>query len=292
MFKRLFTLIITMIIVITFVSCNKAEKSEKIINAESVKMIENSQHKTYSDNDDSWKYEVAEKLYQEFCYFYDNMNEHEIIKKAKNTHKYVNRNEVGYNCVMAIDRGCGISQVYHKFLSEDKVNYVKSKMADLDYVDSFSGVRFGYTENGLHFIVIYPESSSFGTVSDSAKNKIRNLNNEMDFLYEFYNKSNYFLAEAFVEDLSGKKESGFMNLNFVCYDEPYTLDLFKKITDFSSEEKNIFEKFNRNYSKNNFDIKMNSWNLYAFEKQSIHNDIIAITSDEILRLNNVIPIFN
>lgn len=240
--------------------------------------------------DDSWKYEVAERLYEEMCYFYDNMEEHNIIDMAKKSHKYVNRNKVGYNCVMAIDRGCGIAQVYYKYLSDEKVDDVRNKMFDLDYVDCFSGVQFGYMENGMHFIAIYPEDSDYGTVDDTAKNKIRNLNDEMDFLYEFYNKSDNFLVDIFAEDLSGRKETLSMNLNFVSYNQPYTLDLYE--LNILSKGIDVVEKYNRNYVSTHDPIKTNSWNLYAFKKQNIHDDIIVVTSEEIVKLYNGIPVKN
>lgn len=240
--------------------------------------------------DDSWKYEVAERLYEEMCYFYDNMEEHKIIDMAKKSLKYVNRNEVGYNCVMAIDRGCGISQVYYKYLSDEKIDDVRNKMLDLDYVDYFSGVRFGYMENGIHFIAIYPENSGYGTVNDNAKNKIRNSNDEMDFLYGFYNETDCFLVDVFVEDLSGNIGTLPMNLNFVNHNQPYILDLYR--INVLSKGMDILEKYNRSYVSTNDPIKINSWNLYAFEKQSIYDDLIVVIPEEIVKLYNCIPVNN
>ena len=285
-------LYLSLISVLCFNSC--AIKTNNTFNEEiieTINIVQSTNEEISSDYiDNSWKYEVAERLYEEMCYFYDNMEEYEIIDMAKKSHKYVNRNKVSYNCVMAIDRGCGISQVYYKYLSEEKVDDVRNKMFDLDYVDNFSGVRFGYMENGMHFMAIYPEDLDYGTVDDNAKNKIRALNNEMDFLYEFYNKSDHFLVDVFAEDLSGKKETLYLNLNFVSYNQPYTLDLYG--INVLSKGMDILEKHNRNYVNTNAPIKINFWNLFAFEKQNIHDDIIVVTSEGIVKLHNGIPVTN
>ena len=240
--------------------------------------------------DDSWKYEVAERLYEEMCYFYDNMEEHEIIEMAKKSRKYVNRNEVSYNCVMAVDRGCGIGQVYYKYLSEEKVNDVLDKLYNLEYVDYFSGVSFGYMENGMHFIAIYPKNWEYGTVSDDAKNKIRNLTDEMNFLYEFSDNSEYFMADVYAEDLSGQKEDLTMNLKFVARDEPFILDMQK--VDILSEGTDVIEKYNRSYISTNESVKAETWNLFAFEKEDMDLDLFITTPEGNVELLSVIPINN
>ncbi len=240
--------------------------------------------------DDSWKYELAERLYREMCYFYDNMEEHEIIQKAKTTHKFVNRNEVGYNCVMAIDRGIGIAQVYYKYLSEEKVNDVIEKMYDLDYVQGFAGVQFGYAEDGMHFIAIYPQKSEYGTVADSVKNEMRNSDDEMDFLYEFCDRTDYFLVDVFAEDLSKTTDNVCMNVDFVDYNQPYIIDSYG--VDEISKGAHILEKYGRSYVSESSPTKTSSWNLYAFEKQSIDDSIIVVNSKEIVKLYNGIPVNN
>lgn len=239
--------------------------------------------------DDLWKYEVAERLYDELCYFYDNMEEHKIIDIAKTSHKFVNRNKVGYNCVMAIDRGCGISQVYYKYLSDEKLDDVRRKMLDLDYVDNFSGLHFGYAENGMHFIAIDAENWEYGKVDDTAKNKIRNSDYEMVFLYEFSKNSDVFLVDVFAEDLSGKKETISMNINYVLWNQPYIPDLYG-INSVSSGA-DVTEKYNRNIVNTNEPVKINSWNLYA-TKKDINDDMIVVTPEGIVKLYSGIPVKN
>lgn len=262
------------------------EKSETLV--ESYTFVDTEENDIQTD--DSWKYEVAERLYEEMCYFYDNMEEHKIIEMAKKSRKYVNRNEVSYNCVMAVDRGCGIGQVYYRYLSEEKINDVKNKMFELESVFGFSGVYFGYMENGMHFIAIYPKNWEYGTVSDEAKNKIRNLTDEMDFLYEFSDNSEYFMADVYAEDLSGQKETLTMNLKFVERDEPFILDMQK--VDILSEGTDVIEKYNRSYISTNESVKPETWNLFAFEKEDMDLDLFVVTPVGTVELMNGIPVNN
>ena len=284
----------SLIIFIFFLSgCNNGAQ-RKDINEKSETFVEGDTSVDTKENDiqtdDSWKYEVAERLYEEMCYFYDNMEEHEIIEMAKKSRKYVNRNEVSYNCVMAVDRGCGIGQVYYKYLSEEKVNDVLDKLYNLEYVDYFSGVSFGYMENGMHFIAVYPKNWEYGTVSDEAKNKIRNSTDEMDFLYEFSDNTDYFMADVYAEDLSGQKDTLTMNLKFVGRDEPFILDMQK--VDILTEGTDVIEKYNRNYISTNEPVKTETWNLFAFEKEDIDLDLFITTPEGNVELLSVIPINN
>ena len=228
--------------------------------------------------DDSWKYEVAQRLYDEFCYFYNNMEEHEIIQKAMNTHKYVNRNAVGYNCIMANDRGCGISQVYYKYLSDEQLEDVRNKMFDLDYVDYFSGVQFGYSENGLHFIAIYPLETEYGTAKREAINEIRNLNDEFSFMSEF---TDCCPLDLYVEDLSGRTDYVSIKINF---------DNKSPINNISLSAVETLKKYGKNYILNN-SLNLDSWNLYMFEKTSTEEISITV-GDETVELFNGIPVKN
>ena len=117
------------------------------------------------------------------------------------------------------------------------------KMYDLDYVDYFAGVQFGYSEDGMHFIAIYPQKSDYGTVADSAKNKIRNSDDEMDFLYKFCDRTDYFLVDIFAEDLSQTTENVCMNVDFVDFGHPYTIASYR--VDEISAGKQILEKYGR-----------------------------------------------
>lgn len=280
--KRIFIALICILL------CGCGHQKVDVINT--MKPYEHIEDVQLTNSDDSWKYEVAERLYEEMCYFYDNMEEHEIIEMAKKSRKYVNRNEVSYNCVMAVDRGCGIGQVYYKYLSEEKVNDVLDKLYNLEYVDYFSGVSFGYMENGMHFIAVYPKNWEYGTVSDEAKNMIRNSSEEMNFLYEFSDNSEYFMADVYAEDLSGQKEDLTMNLKFVARDEPFILDMQK--VDILSEGTDVIEKYNRSYISTNESVKPETWNLFAFEKEDMDLDLFITTPEGNVELLSVIPINN
>ena len=250
------------------VSENKS--NNEIIQTENTATDESLQSEDDTQEDDSWKYEVAQRLYDEFCYFYDNMEEHEIIQKAMNTHKYVNRNAVGYNCVMAKDRSCGIFQVYYKYLSDEQLEDVNNKMFDLDYVDYFSRVQFGYSRSGLHFIAIYPWETEYGTAKKEAINEIRNLDDEFDFMSEF---TDCCPVDLYVEDLSNRVNKININISF---------GNNNPINNTLNSSAEILKKYDRNYICNG-NINIKTWNLYMFEK-SESDDIVITTERETVKL--------
>lgn len=237
-----------------------------------------------------WRYEVAEKMYEEFCYFYDNMEEHDIIKKAMNTHKYVNRNEIGYNCVMAVDRACGITEVYHHYLSDEKVKDVETKYFDLDYVDYFSGVHFEYTKSGLHYIAIFQAETDYGSVKEETRNQIRSSDLEMDFLNEIYLNTNYGMVDIFVEDLSQTRNEVSMNVE-ISDEFDFNSDVYNKINKLSPNGEDLLKKYERDIVRSDAPVKINSWNLYAFPVKDKKHIKITLP-DESIKLISVAPIIS
>lgn len=226
--------------------------------------------------DDSWKYEVAEKLYEEFCYFYKNRN-----KDMSNDKYYVNygkpvQNHVytNYNIIMAADRAQGVL-VYKNYLSEDKVSYVLEKSYELnEKIDWTDRVCFGYSKTGMHYIAIMYNHTSNSYYSSPMCDKIRGDYYESNFMAEIFNESLY-VQDVFAEDLSKQKNEINIELHFS--DDFYFKSEFEPLAKISLETKNILKKYDRTFKSNkNSIVKENTWNVWMTERLV---DYLSITCD-------------
>ncbi len=213
--------------------------------------------------DDSWKYAVAQRLFDEFCFFYDNMEERQLLEEQA-TICELNKTELGYNCVMAMDRLVGIAMVYHKYLPEEKVEVFEQKSSVLDYARHYTNVKFAYTTDGAHFIAVYHEApdSYRAPVKPDAINRLRGVQDEYAFLADFADASLYSAVDLFAEDLSGNKKS--VPVNFVQLDtigdKPLSIVSQDSLDDKSLE---ILSNYQRNTINTN--AKNNEWNLYVLK---------------------------
>ena len=121
--KHILCVLLCIILLCSCQSINTVDNENERIQEETV--VEKTM---ITPSDDSWKYEVAERLYEEFCYFYkhkdDDMSNDEYYipyGEPVQYHSYVN-----YNLVMAADRAAGVG-VYKDYLTDDKVEYVLRK---------------------------------------------------------------------------------------------------------------------------------------------------------------------
>ena len=214
--------------------------------------------------DDSWKYEVAERLYKEFCYFYEHRND-----DMSNDEYYVNYPEplrqhtyTNYNVMMAADRAEGVV-VYRNYLSEDKVRYVLEKVDELnEKLDWVYRVCFGYSKNGMHYIAILYNHVTNSYCSSPMCDKIRGDYNESNFMDEVFSQSHY-VQDVFVEDLSKQKNEFDLELQF---SNDFYFE-FEPLEEISSEVKNIITKYNRNFISNkNTTVKNGTWNVWMTER--------------------------
>ena len=241
--------------------------------------------------DDSWKYEVAERLYDEFCYFYGHRNDdmsndkyYVDYEEPVQYHSYTN-----YNLMMATDRATGIA-VYKDYLSPDKVEYVRSKCEEINSkIGSMEMLHFGYTESGLHYIAILFIGTTNSFYSRPLCDKIRNDTAECDFILDMSLKANYEVHDIFVEDLSNSNEYIDMNVDFFEYGITKETKIEKKY-DLSINAEEILKRYNRKIlGKGITDVKNNSWNLYVTQKHVWYEAKITSYGEETV-LSNYIPV--
>ena len=233
------------------------------------------EEETPIDEDAPWRYEVAERLFDEFCYFYDNMEEKELLEEQYEEMQ-LNKKPLGYNCIMAMDRLVGISMVYHKYLPEEKLEVFRQKYFVLEYARHYTNIRFGYTPSGLHFMSIYYEDYDDDTapVNSEAINRLRGLGNEYAFLADFADASQYDAVDLFAEDLSGNKSN--IPVRFRLIDNAMNGDIPEIIPSDNLDDKSIeiLEKYDR--TATDTDAKNNEWNLYVVKNGK---DYEGISSD-------------
>ena len=232
------------------------------------------------DEDAPWRYEVAERLFDEFCYFYDNMEE-KVLLEEQYEEMQLNKKPLGYNCIMAMDRLVGISMVYHKYLPEEKLEVFKQKYFVLEYARHYTNIRFSYTTSGLHFISIYYEDYDDYTapVNYEAINRLRGLGNEYAFLAGFADESQYDAVDLFTEDLSGSKQD--INISFAPQQSLNPPEVIASIN-LDDESKRVLQKYGRNSTYG--DSKNNEWNLYVLKERKIFESIYS--NGEFVQMTN------
>ena len=252
-----------------------SEKAETLLsNIYSVQREVN--EKQTESTDDSWKYDVAERLYEEFCHFYEYRN-----ADMSNDEYYVNYGEplrqhtyANYNVIMAADRAEGVI-VYQNYLSEDKVSYVLEKSDELNKkLDWCDKVCFGYSKTGMHYIAIMYNHVTNSHYSSPMCDKIRGDYNETDFMDEVFGESLY-VQDIFVEDLSKQKNEFDLQLQFS--NDFYFEREFEPLAEISFEVRNIIIKYDRNFKSNKTaTVKNSTWNIWVTERLV---DYLSITCD-------------
>ncbi|MEE1042803.1 MAG: hypothetical protein UH854_02450 [Clostridia bacterium] len=215
--------------------------------------------------DDSWKYEVAERLYDEFFYFYEHRND----DMSKDEY-YINYGEpiqqhtyTNYNVIMAADRAEGV-RVYQNYLTEDKISHVMEKNEELnEKLDWCDRVCFGYSETGMHYIAIMYNHITNSYYSSPMCDKIRDDYNESNFMEEIFGESLY-VQDVFVEDLSKQKNE--FNLELQFSNDFYFKNKYEPLAEISPETKGILKKYNRTFESNKYaTVKNNTWNIWLTE---------------------------
>jgi len=245
-------------------------------------------------DDDLWKYQVAKRLYEEFCYFYEHRND-----DMSNDEYYVDYGEpvqyhsyVNYNLVMAADRAAGIG-VYKEYLSADKVEYVRSKCEEIDSkIGTMEIFHFGYSQAGLHYMAIIYEYTTNSFYSCPSCNKIRGDTLEKDFIMEMRMDALVNVYDFYVEDLSNSNEYIDMNINMFYDTYGGKVYEIKKETNLTDKAMDILDKYSREVIPDTVtDVKNKSWNLYCYEHNYVPNVIKVISYGEETLLTNYIPYF-
>ena len=245
-------------------------------------------------DNDLWKYEVAERLYKEFCYFYEHRND-----DMSNDEYYVDYGEpvqyhsyVNYNLVMAADRAAGVG-VYKDYLSTDKVEYVRSKCEEIDSkIGSMEMLHFGYTKTGLHYLAILFIGTTNSFYSFPSCDKVRSNTKECDFILDMNLEANFVVHDFFVEDLSNSNEYIDMNINLFYDNYGGNVYEIKKETNLTDKAIGILNKYKREIVPDTVtDVKNKSWNLYCYEYPNVPNVIKVTSYDEETLLTNYIPLF-
>ncbi|MBU5451502.1 hypothetical protein [Acetivibrio sp. MSJd-27] len=269
--------IIWISIIMLFISgCNV----KKISNDEQ-KLVNDRQNTVVNNSEDcSWKNDVAQKLFIEFCEFYQNMSEDDFVNlEDKNNRVTYNQQNgrIAYNRIMAADRATALLGVYKNYLSKEDLMFVESKKDEINNgMFANSRIHFGYTFSGLHIIALCEGLTNNSLMYEGACDKIRNLKDESSFFDEMHNQG-YFICDLFVEDLSNtRKDIGNLDVNL--YWKNGSADPIErlKILDFSEEDLNILKKYNRVIAKENELYENKSWHLLASQK---YFDLVKVKVD-------------
>ena len=243
---------------------------------------------------EEWKADVAKRLYKEFCEFYANMPNDDyptpksIEERADCYEQAENNGKTGYSRVMAADRACGILTVYGGYLSEDELNFVRSKVDEIhEKIYTFPLVYFTYTPSGLHIMTInsYYTTNSMNCVP--LTNQIRAISDEGDFLYEANQEGNCWLLDVFAEDLSPDRE----NISI----EPVLLREAEQAGKYNKSDRvgtvndtclDILEKYGRTcVTDEKISLESGSWNLFPFGVSEQPDYILIKCTDGTFVLN-------
>ena len=276
--------------ILIFSGCCIIDDNNAIQNHETYEMNSESSEQYF---DSSSKEKVAQKMYVEFCQYYNNMEEDDFITyiDPKERADYnLSHNKTAYNRIMAADRATALLGVYKDFISDEQLTFVSSKKDEIN--DGFfadSRVLFGYTASGLHFVALYRGITNNSMLYEGTCNKIRRLNDESTFFDDIlYGDMGYWACDLFIEDLSQIRQSvDSVDVEFYEWrsnDENVQREI---ISDFSEEDRQFFEKYNRKISNPYGMLKVNEWSLFFTSRH--FNRVRIIVDGEELWLTDVIP---
>ena len=251
------------------------------------------------DDDDSWKYDVAERLYNEFCYFYanigDRMENDTYYREYKINWDYkgtgIPRFYTDYNALMAADRAKGVI-AYRDYLDKSKVDYVLSKKDEINqHISWFEWVYSGYTKSGLHFVALAYNYTSNAYYCEPACNKIRGDVKESEFLTELhYCKNGPLGVDLYVEDLSQRRDEIEVYPVFMDSGESKNNKDIEVVHDYTPDVLEVLKQYGRQPMANDTTkLKNKSWNLYIYTVNKLADEIMIETKGSVLELVNDIP---
>ncbi len=178
-----------------------------------------------------------------------------------------------YNMIMASDRANGLNSMFT--LSEEENTFVKTNCMEVRPQLEYSPVYNGYSEDGVHFIAIISPDSLENQAYRNAVNRIRNKDDEFDFLSYISDESPerilYLGMDIYAEDLSGKKVN--IRLDGVTLSNTGGEALEHPI--FGDEVNKILSRYNRK-STEKFTFKNKSWCTFVFDGTLIYQPEIVI----------------
>lgn len=243
---------------------------------------------TMDPNVEPWKYTVAEKLYDEFCYYYNHMYDdlsedfcYSHLKEKANSY-------ISYYAILAADRAMGV-RAYKDYLPKSKVEYVRSKREEVNsnLGDVGTGPYLGYSQTGIHYMALMGNA-----ISDSkfAYNAIRDNADETSFMYKMSGVG-INIHDIYVEDLSGRNES--IDMNIYLYDSVSSPKYkYKQVTEISEQAWAIINLLQREVvPANTTKFKNKSWNAFCYEIGFISGGVIVKSFGETTLLVTHIPEF-
>jgi|GEM_PF-3165343 len=211
-----------------------------------------------SDNSETLPESVKNQLLSEF---------RTLIKKVQSGDKSE------YNMILASDRANGLNSMFT--LSEEENTFVKENYTEIRSQLKHSLVYTGYSEDGVHFIAIISPFSLENRSYKEAVNKIRNKDDEFDFLSYITDvspeRSLYLGVDICAEHITAKKED--IKLDGITLSNSGGDKLERPI--FDKEVSKILSKYNRTTTEK-FIFKNKNWYTFVFDGTLIYQPEITI----------------
>lgn len=230
-----------------------------------------------------WKVPIARRLLDEFYSFYNNMNNDDIIYGSKADYE-IGEGKNAYSRTMAIDRATALLGVYRECVPPEDLDFIESRVNDINSKIGMTRVSFAYTKSGVHIIALSEGATNNSLLYGPLCNQIRELSDETAFFEEMFALN--FMCDVYVEDL--KEQRVVMPMNIEFYEsngggDPFTRE---KVFEFSEDKLAVFRKYARPTPETESTWKNKEWHLLACAK---YFDIININIDgEEIRLQSVI----
>jgi hypothetical protein len=184
-----------------------------------------------------------------------------------------------YDLRMTYSKYYGISGVYKSYFTNDDINSISKKLDSIS--NKISGgdiIHFGYSKNGIFFIVLAQPQSNVDFQSEDVINKIRNDENEANFFSDIgmstKSGDGYYALDVYVEDLNSRNNNNEYTVDDIAIsDEDGVTHASGKLQD--SDLENILSKYKRNIEWNNTLINK-GWKMFLFDTKGVRLPKIEI----------------
>jgi hypothetical protein len=227
------------------------------------------------------KVEIAQTLMEDFKFQLSKIEEElalqrEVTEKEKQEDKYVkpyegrhdNRHALNvlYHSTVATDKLLGLRGVFRNSISDEDDAFISNAYKKIIKGD-LSIVYSGYSQSGIHVIMLLPFSTSGSLDYARAIINIRNDENENDIMFNQGGK------DIYVEDLTNKRSEFVVDF----YDEETGI-----LTHFPNmEENNTRKEYNRVWTSNGI-LKDRTWYLFS----GVGSTLTVVVNGEKIKLRN------